>query len=126
MDLSENNYLVYLLVNSSNNCTYIGSTNNQIRRLRQHNGELVGGAKYTKAMKKEGEWFYYGTINNLSKHLALSIEKKIQKRTRKATGKNPLERRINCINKLLEEYDNIIFIMNQNCTEENQKFLDNP
>jgi len=43
-------YLVYLLVNSSNNCTYIGCTNNSIRRLRQHNGELVGGAKYTKNM----------------------------------------------------------------------------
>jgi len=124
--MEQNNYLVYLLVNSSNKCTYIGSTNNQIRRLRQHNGELVGGAKYTKAMKKEGEWFYYGTINNLDKHLALSIEKKIQKRTRKATGKNPLERRINCINKLLDEYDNINFIMSQNCMEENQLILDNP
>ena len=35
-------YSVYLLKNSCNNCTYIGSTNNLIRRLRQHNGEIVG------------------------------------------------------------------------------------
>lgn len=121
----ENNYLVYLLVNSSNNCTYIGSTNNFQRRLRQHNGELVGGAKYTKAMKKEGEWVCYGKISNLNKHLALSIEKKIQKRTRKSSGKNPLDRRINCINKLLEEYQNIFFIMSQSCMEESQKIPDN-
>lgn len=126
MESPENNYVVYLLINNCNNCTYIGSTNNSIRRLRQHNGELVGGAKYTKAMKKDGEWLYYGTINNLTKHLALSIEKKIQKRTKKSKGKNPLERRINCINKLLEEYDNIFFnFMNQNYVEENQKILDN-
>ena len=101
--LAENNYIVYLLINTANNCTYIGSTNNKVRRLRQHNGELVGGAKYTTAMKKTGLWVYYGTINNLSKHLALSIEKKIQKRTRKSSGKNPLERRINCINKLVKK-----------------------
>jgi len=110
--MDSNNYLVYLLVNTSNNCTYIGSTNNLLRRLRQHNGELVGGAKYTKAMKKDGIWLCYGTINNLTKNLALSIEKKIQKRTRKSSGKNPLEKRINCINKLLLDY-NFDFIINE-------------
>jgi len=111
----ENNYSVYLLINNCNNCTYIGCTNNLIRRLRQHNGELVGGAKYTKLKKENGEWLYYGIINNLNKHLALSIEKKIQKRTKKFKGTSPLERRLNCINKLLEEYDNINFeFINQN------------
>jgi predicted GIY-YIG superfamily endonuclease len=104
-----NNYLVYLLVNNDNNCTYIGCTNNSVRRLRQHNCELVGGAKYTKMKKGNGNWTYYGQIINLDKHLALSIEKKIQKRTRKTKGKTPLEKRLNCISKLLEEYLEINF-----------------
>jgi len=104
-----NNYSVYLLINTKNNCTYVGSTNNLIRRLRQHNGELVGGAKYTRMKKQDGEWSYYGYITNLDKHSALSIEKKIQKRTKKTQGDNPLCKRLNCINKLLEEYENIIF-----------------
>ena len=41
-------YILYLLINRSNNCTYVGITNNPEQRLRKHNGELVGGAKYTK------------------------------------------------------------------------------
>ena len=105
----DNNYLVYLLINTSNNCTYIGMTNNLNRRIRQHNSELVGGAKYTKNKKGDGEWLIYGIIDGLGKNIALSIEKKIQKRTKKAQGKTPLERRINCILKLLEEYNEYTF-----------------
>jgi predicted GIY-YIG superfamily endonuclease len=106
-----NNYFVYLLVNPDNSCTYIGSTNNTIRRIRQHNGELVGGAKYTKSRKGEGDWKYYGYIQGLDKHTALSVEKKIQIRSRKTKGCTPLERRINCINKLLEEYPELSFLV---------------
>jgi putative endonuclease len=107
--MSENNYLVYLLVNTINNCTYIGCTNNPQRRIRQHNGELVGGAKYTKMRKNDGNWIYYGQILNLEKRQALSIEKKIQKRSRKTKGSTPLEKRLNCISKLLEEYPELSF-----------------
>ena len=109
MDIINTNYLVYLLINTSNNCTYIGMTNNIERRIRQHNSDLVGGAKYTKNKKGEGEWLIYGTINNLNKNIALSIEKKIQKRSRKSIGKTPLERRLNCITQVLNEYNNYIF-----------------
>lgn len=38
---------VYLL-RCADNSLYCGITNNLEKRLRQHNGELVGGAKYTK------------------------------------------------------------------------------
>ena len=106
-----NNYIIYLLYNTCSNCTYVGITNNPVRRLRQHNGELVGGAKYTKFKKGDGCWKYYGWIqakddNILEKRPALSLEKKIQIHSRKAKGKTPIERRINTINKFLE--DNIL------------------
>jgi predicted GIY-YIG superfamily endonuclease len=111
--MEENNYLIYLLKNTINNCTYVGITNNLKRRIRQHNGELVGGAKYTKNKKQDGEWIVYGTINGLGKRQALSLEKKIQIRSRKTKGTNPIERRLNCIAKLLEEeYPHLSFIIN--------------
>jgi len=41
-------YLCYCISNDTNGKkTYVGSTNNFQRRIRQHNGELVGGARYT-------------------------------------------------------------------------------
>lgn len=42
-----NMWYVYMLVNSRDR-TYIGSTTNPPRRLRQHNGEIVGGARSTR------------------------------------------------------------------------------
>jgi len=103
MDL---NYRVYILVNTENNKTYIGITNNHIRRLRQHNGELVGGAKYTKINKNNGEWKFYGFILNLNKRQALSIERKIKIRSRKMSG-TPIEKRIKAINNILNELNEL-------------------
>lgn len=39
---------VYLLKSTTTRRTYIGYTVNPVRRLRQHNGEIKGGAKYTR------------------------------------------------------------------------------
>ena len=108
------NYIVYLLINTCHNKTYIGITNNQTRRVRQHNGEITGGARYTTANKGFGEWKYYGWIasdNILEKNLALSIEKKIKIRSRKIKG-IPLERRLKAINTILEENENVKFVKN--------------
>ena len=38
-------YIVYIL--KSDKYSYVGMTNDFLRRFRQHNGELKGGAKYT-------------------------------------------------------------------------------
>lgn len=38
----------YALISECGKYTYIGKTNNLKRRLRQHNGEISGGAKYTR------------------------------------------------------------------------------
>jgi putative endonuclease len=100
-------YIVYLLINTSHNKTYVGITNNPSRRIRQHNKELVGGAKYTTNNKGEGQWKYYGYIENIPKNLALKLEKYIKCTSRKYSG-TPIERRLKAINKIIED-KNIIF-----------------
>jgi predicted GIY-YIG superfamily endonuclease len=124
------NYIVYLLVNTCNSNTYVGITNNKDRRIRQHNGELVGGAKYTCAKKGDGHWVFYGWITGntdtiLEKTRALSIEKRIKIMSRKLSGNinpnevlnisipidasTPLKKRLKAINKILENYNDLIF-----------------
>ena len=103
-----NEYVVYVLINTSHNKTYVGITNNTIRRLRQHNGDLVGGAKYTTSNKGLGEWKFYGFIRNLEKIQSLSIEKRIKIKSKKLKG-TPIDRRIQAINLILSEYDNLNF-----------------
>lgn len=46
--LPTDEYVCYMLVSSVNpRRTYVGCTNNMKRRIRQHNGEIKGGARYT-------------------------------------------------------------------------------
>jgi len=52
-------YCVYLI--KSGNYSYVGMTNNFFRRLRQHNGEIKGGAKYT---SKRNDWYPVLIIDN--------------------------------------------------------------
>jgi putative endonuclease len=112
-----NNYIIYVLFNTTSNLTYVGITNKPERRIRQHNGELVGGAKYTTLRKGTGEWKYYGWIVGkdnfiLEKIPALSLEKKIKLLSRKSKGKTPIERRINAINQLIENINLEFKILN--------------
>lgn len=102
-------YIIYLITNNENNCTYVGITNNPERRLRQHNSEIKGGAKYTSIKKGNGVWEYYGFILGLEKNEALSLEKKIHIHSKKYKGNNPLEKRLNCINSLLKDYNHLFF-----------------
>lgn len=110
------NYIIYLLYNTINNNTYVGITNNPTRRLRQHNGELVGGAKYTKAKKGEGEWLFYGWIKAkddgiLVKIRSLKLEYRVKYLSRKNKG-TPIEKRLKAINQILDENEDLMFDLN--------------
>lgn len=63
------------------NHTYNGSTNDLNRRLRQHNGELVGGAKAT---HNKGPWEFYAIFTGFDTHQeTLSCEWRIKHPTGK-------------------------------------------
>jgi predicted GIY-YIG superfamily endonuclease len=63
------------------NYTYNGSTNDLKRRLRQHNGQIGGGAKAT---FNKGPWEYYAILTGFATHNeALSCEWKIKHPTGK-------------------------------------------
>jgi len=80
-DISNNKWYCYILTNSfelHKNKTYNGSTNNPNRRLRQHNGELVGGAKYTKKFGNSS-WKIYALLTGFPNHQnALQCEWRIK------------------------------------------------
>lgn len=95
-------YCVYLLNHSFQNKTYVGCTNNLARRIRQHNGEISGGAKYTTSNKQDGIWMIYGTIGGLEKSQALSLEKSIQLTSRRLKG-SPIERRLKAIDIVIQK-----------------------
>lgn len=101
--LPKTDYCVYLLTHETKNRTYVGITNNLKRRIRQHNGEIKGGARSTTALLKYGKWSVHMTIPNLTKWEALSKEKIIHNKSRKGwkRGENALERRLRIINDIL-------------------------
>jgi predicted GIY-YIG superfamily endonuclease len=94
-------YFVYLLASNCGKYTYVGSTNNLARRLRQHNGEIVGGAKYT--TKKGPVWTRIGHVSGFPTwQSALQFEWKWKQLTRKLklTG-SPAEKRWSALRHLV-------------------------
>jgi predicted GIY-YIG superfamily endonuclease len=65
------------LKNPDNNRTYNGFTVNPKRRIRQHNGEITGGAKYTTQNSKNWE-IYFLMFGFPDKQNALQCEWKIK------------------------------------------------
>ena len=75
--LLETKYYCYILKNSylpHKNRTYIGYTINPSRRIRQHNQEISGGAKYTSAFGNKS-WYIYCLISGFPDNItALQCE----------------------------------------------------
>lgn len=68
-------YICYLITNGKR--TYVGITNNFSHRLRQHNGEISGGARSTSRRAiKDHPWQFAACVRNIANRAdALSYEK---------------------------------------------------
>ena len=89
---------VYLLQSVDEKKTYVGATVDVKRRLRQHNGELKGGAKYTKG----GMWQLVCYVKNFPCWIdALQFEWMWKHWTRKTPKGKPLQRRLEALNLML-------------------------
>ena len=95
-------FYVYLL-ESSKGTTYVGATVNLNRRLRQHNKELVGGAKLTgRVVSRGGSWTRVCYVSGFpSWKCALQFEWKWKYLTRKQLQGKSLQRRLEALNVLL-------------------------
>ena len=71
-------FYVYI-VRCADGTLYTGKTTNLHRRIRQHNGEIKNGAKYTRARRPVTLVFYEEYVNNT---LADKREREIKKLTR--------------------------------------------
>jgi predicted GIY-YIG superfamily endonuclease len=66
MQAEEKTWTLYLLYHSESNRTYLGVTTDVARRLRQHRGEISGGARFTTRIQKvcpECVWALVATLS---------------------------------------------------------------
>lgn len=94
---------VYLLL-SSDNSTYVGTTNDLERRLRQHNKEIAGGAVATTSKVLKGEaWIRVVHVRGFpDRQAALQFEWRWKHLSRQVSMSiYPLKRRMIALKKLL-------------------------
>jgi structure-specific endonuclease subunit SLX1 len=102
-------WVVYCISFGAGEKTYVGATNNFQRRLRQHNGELVGGAKYTTAAiassKQTKDWKLLFIVRGFpSSQAALQFEWALKHETlRHRSERNLRRRRILALESLLQK-----------------------
>jgi structure-specific endonuclease subunit SLX1 len=102
MDVSSTAWVCYLLESLDGKRTYVGSTNNLSRRIRQHNGLIKGGAKYTTAYKSVG-WKIICFVKGFqTKSKCLSFEWHWKFYSKKEKG-TPLEKRLLANKKMMED-----------------------
>ena len=91
----EKDFFVYILKEIDGNRTYVGFTTHTTRRIKQHNGELAGGAKYTRGRK----WEIIGYLTGFpDKIIALQCEWKLKNPYgRKKRGASGIKGRIEAL-----------------------------
>ena len=97
-------FYVYLLISTNGN-TYVGATVNPLRRIRQHNGEIKGGAYATSLKVGQGEiWTRVAYVSNFPTwQSALQFEWRWKQISRKYPAKlYPLDRRMRALNDVLK------------------------
>ena len=95
-------WVCYCLVREDSGATYIGATVNIDRRVRQHNGEIKGGATYTTSALKAGHnWKLVCTVGVFHNNIAaLQFEWRWKHISRRLKD-TPLIRRIKAVTQLL-------------------------
>jgi predicted GIY-YIG superfamily endonuclease len=94
-------FRMYVLASDDGARTYVGVSKDISRRLRQHNGELKGGARSTRGRS----WYVAAIVSNFSSdRAALAVEhvmhdqgKRWAPVSRGYGWSTPLERRITCL-----------------------------
>ena len=101
-------WFVYLLV-AEDGATYVGATVDLEHRLRQHNGQIGGGAKATHVRVARGQtWRRHCYVSGFpDNHAALQFEwrwkslSRVVQRQMASQGLEPLERRLEALQRLL-------------------------
>jgi predicted GIY-YIG superfamily endonuclease len=102
-DVIISDHSCYILLSLNNNKFYIGYTTDFKRRLRQHNGEIVGGAKKT---KKWRPWIPLCQITGFfDKSCALRFEYRLQHQKKKKKSENLISYILNILTVLLYNKD---------------------
>ena len=97
----EKPWFCYMLESIDGRKTYVGATIDPGRRLRQHNGELVGGARATKGRTWKRRFLIGGFADERA---ALRFEWRWKYLTRQAPGETFIERRSHALSLLLSDF----------------------
>jgi predicted GIY-YIG superfamily endonuclease len=95
-------WFCYMLVSTDGKRTYVGATVDPTRRLRQHNGELVGGARATKGRQWTRRFLVGGFEDERD---ALRFEWRWKWLTRQAPGLTYMDRRCHALSLLLSDWE---------------------
>jgi len=102
MMTSDASYVCYFLSNETHQRTYVGISNNVPRRLRQHNGEIKGGARATRAY---GPWHIEVIVTGfVNKSQCLSFEWFMHHLRPRGRYIGNITKRLKCAMAILEIY----------------------